>query len=107
MDKFDEDLGLHILEKASGETLLFDFDLSGKIRAGDTIASFDACVAYNKGLIAGSEALVISNLAFSVTTAQAVISGGTAYEKYWIESTATTAAGDVVVGVSILNITPI
>lgn len=107
MDKFDEDLGLHILEKTSEESLLFDFDLSTKMRTGDTIVSFATCVAYNKGLVAGSEALVITDLSFSETLAQAVISGGTAYEKYWIEATVTTASGDIVVGVSILNITPL
>ena len=107
MDKFDEDLGLHILEKTSEESLLFDFDLSTKIRTGDTIASFDTCVAYSKGLVSGSEDLVISDLSFSGTLAQAVISAGTAYERYWIEATVTTVAGDIVVGVSILNITPL
>lgn len=103
-DRYDDTTGLHILDKTVAESILFDCNLSKRMRTADTIASVSSVVATKRSLVTGSSELTVETTASSGTTAQVRLSGGTAGEEYIIVFTVLTTAGDTVTGSGLLQV---
>lgn len=103
-DRYDPTTGLHILDKTVDESILFDCNLSRRMRAADTIASVTSVEADNRGLVSGSDDVSVGEGTSSGTTAQVRVSGGTADEEYIITFTVLTAGGDTVTGSGLLQV---
>ena len=103
-DRYDPETGLHILDKTVAESILFDCNLSKRMRTADTIASISSVVATRRALVVGSSELTVGDKAFSGTIAQVRLSGGTAGEEYIIVFTVLTTAGDTITGSGILQV---
>ena len=80
-------MGLKRLFKQPAESRLYDFDFSGKMRTGETIATVVSVVATPSGLTVGATS-------FSGQVAQVRLSGGTADTDYKLTCKVTTSASN-------------
>ena len=84
---------LQTLTKQTYEERIFQFDFSGKLEAGATLASLVSCTSANQGFVSGSANVTISGAAVSGTFLQALFLGGTSGEVYKITARAVDSLG--------------
>lgn len=97
--------GLEILTKQPWENILFDMQLSDRMRSGDTITSVDSVSFTNMGQIAGSTDIALgSPVHDSGTLAQVRIDAGQDGENYRVTFRVLTTGGDSIEGDGMLYV---
>lgn len=84
---------LQTLTKQAYEERTFQFDFSGKMAAGSTLASPVSVVSVSQGNVIGSTNITIASISISGQALQATYIGGTSGETYKITAKAIDSAG--------------
>lgn len=84
---------MQTLTKQSYEERVFQFDFSGKMDTGATLASVVSVAVANQGYVTGSSDVSVAAQSVSGTYLQAMYSGGTSGELYKITAKAIDSTG--------------